>query len=226
MEEMRALGVAGVSLLVIPNHHHRGHFLANEGFCEWLREQVAAGHEAVLHGYYHERRAKTGETLRERVITRRYTAGEGEFFDIGYEEAKELVSRSREEFASAGLSPAGFIAPAWLLSEEGEGAVRDLGLLYTTRLQGVTDLRTGAVHPSQSLCWSVRAAWRRAASLAWNAYLFHRLESRALLRLAIHPVDIAHPRIWAQIKGLITAALRQRKAVTYENWVSSAKMAR
>jgi predicted deacetylase len=206
-------------LLVIPDHHHRGHFLEHGEFCRWLRTQVAIGHEAVIHGYYHERAARKDETLRERVITRSYTAGEGEFFDISYDDAHELVSRARGEFERAGLKPSGFIAPAWLLSGEGERALCDLGIAYTTRLAGVSNLRAGIVHRSQSLCWSVRAAWRRALSLAWNAFLFHRLESRELLRVAIHPVDIAHPRIWRQIKRLVVAALRRRRAQTYENWI-------
>jgi predicted deacetylase len=223
LDALRALGLRAVSLLVIPDHHRRGHFLAHEEFCRWLRTQVAIGHEAVIHGYHHERAAREGETLRERVITRRYTAGEGEFFDIAYDAARDLVTRALGEFERAGLQPRGFIAPAWLLSAEGEHALHDLGLAYTTRLRGVTDLRTGEVHPSQSLCWSVRAAWRRAVSLAWNAFLYHRLERTPLLRVAIHPVDLAHPRVWRQITRTITAALRTRTAATYEAWIERRK---
>lgn len=219
LDELRALGLRHVSLLVVPDHHHRGHFLQHEEFCRWLRTQVAIGHEAVIHGYYHERAPRKGESLRERVITRRYTAGEGEFFDISHDAAKELVSRAQADFEQAGLKPTGFIAPAWLLSAEGERALRELGLIYTTRLRGVMDLASGDVHPSQSLCWSVRAAWRRMISLAWNAFLFHRLETNALLRIAIHPVDVGHPRVWRQIKRLVAAALRTRRGETYESWM-------
>jgi hypothetical protein len=219
MEELAMMQVRAVSLLVIPNHHHRGHFLENEAFCAWLRARVGDGAEAVIHGYYHQRAARAGETLREKVITRSYTAGEGEFFDVTHDAARQLVGKAREEFHRVGLRPCGFIAPAWLLSDEGEEALRELGLAYTTRLAGVWDLARRQVHRSQSLCWSVRAVWRRLVSLAWNAYLFNRLESEPLLRVAIHPVDIAHPRIWWQIRRMIAAALRTRTAMTYAQWV-------
>lgn len=223
LQALRGMGLSEVSLLVVPNHHHRGHFLENPDFCEWLRARVSDGCEAVVHGYFHQREAREGETLRERVITRSYTAGEGEFFDIDRQPARELVSRAMGEFERAGLRSTGFIAPAWLLSAEGEQALRDLGLDYTTRLRGVWDLRDGWVEQSQSLCWSVRAAWRRVVSLAWNAWLFHRLETVPLMRIAIHPVDIAHPRIWEQIARMITAALRTREAHTYASWVQARK---
>jgi predicted deacetylase len=220
LRELRDVGVARVSLLVIPDHHRRGNFLQQPEFCDWLKREVAAGHEAVLHGYHHQRSPRDGESLRERWVTRSYTAGEGEFFDLPYETARDLVNRGREEFRQIGLIPSGFIAPAWLLGAEAERAVRDAGFLYTTRISGVWDLRRGEVHRSQSLCWSVRAAWRRVASLAWNGWLFRRIAGAPLLRIAIHPVDIAHPRVWAQITRMISEAGRSRASHTYESWLA------
>ncbi len=211
-----------VSLLVIPDHHGRGHFTKDAAFCEWLRNRTAAGDEAVIHGYYHHRAARESETLTARLITRNYTAGEGEFFDIDYTAARDRVVKARDEFHSVGLQPSGFIAPAWLLSEDGERAIRELGIAYTTRLRTVSDLQRGREWQSQSLCWSVRAAWRRAMSLAWNASLFHRLKNAELMRIAIHPVDIEHPRIWKQITRLVSAAASVRDAMTYREWVAEA----
>jgi predicted deacetylase len=43
MPEFEALGVSRMSLLVIPDHHHRGHFAADSEFCDWLRAQAAGG---------------------------------------------------------------------------------------------------------------------------------------------------------------------------------------
>ena len=219
LAEVGALGVGACSLLVIPDHHQRGHFLEDAAFCTWLGGLARCGHEAVMHGYFHQRTRRDGETPVAKVTTRFYTAGEGEFYDIDREAARSLVSRAREEFRGIGLDPRGFIAPAWLLGAEAEAALRDLGVEYTTRLGSVLDLRSSTAHRSQSLVWSVRSAWRRATSRGWNAFLFKRLAVHPLLRIAIHPVDIGHPAIWRQIRVLVTRAIADRKALTYQAWL-------
>lgn len=156
----------------------------------------------------------------QKLITRIYTADEGEFYDLDRDEASALVRRGAGELRELGLDPRAFIAPAWLLSDEAEEALSEAGCEYTTRLRGVSDLRSGAEHESQSLCWSVRAAWRRAMSLAWNRWLFRRLAEAPLLRVAVHPVDSEHPAIWRQIRSIAADALRTRTATTYLDWVT------
>jgi predicted deacetylase len=213
-------GVPHTSLLVIPDHHHRGNITADPAFTGWLRDLVAAGHEPVLHGYTHQRQPRPRESARTRFFTRHYTAGEGEFFDISFENARALLLRGRDDLAQcSGRLPAGFIPPAWLLSAPAEDAARDLGFTYTTRLQSVTHLPTRRVHHSQSLCWSVRAPWRRTVSLAWNHLLSHSLRPSPLLRLSIHPPDFAHPAIARQIQNLAAQALEDRSPATYHEFV-------
>jgi len=155
------------------------------------------------------------------MATRVYTADEGEFYDIERPHAAELVGRANTELREAGLQPRGFIAPAWLLSDEGEAALKDEGCEYTTRLRTVTDLRNSRIHSAQSLCWSVRAAWRRSMSLAWNALLYRALRSEPLLRISIHPVDIEHRPIWAQISYFIQNASTSRSPMTYFEWITA-----
>ena len=220
LAEIAALGIGTTSLLVIPDHHHRGHFLEDPAFCTWLAELTRCGHEAVLHGYFHQRARRARETAVAKMTTRFYTADEGEFYDMDRESARSLVSRAREEFRGIGLDPRGFIAPAWLLGAEAEAALRDLEIEYTTRLGGVLDLRSGITHRSQSLVWSVRSAWRRVVSRMWNALLFRRLAANPLMRISIHPVDIEHAAIWRQIRALITRALADRNPLTYQAWLA------
>jgi predicted deacetylase len=223
--ELEKIGVSKLSFLVIPNHHERGHVKDDAALCDWLRARAAEGHEIVTHGYFHRRTRRAQETLMQRMTTQVYTADEGEFFDLDREAASQLVRRGNAELRELGLAPAGFIAPAWLLSSEAEIALVDLGCEYTTRLRTVHDLRTARTEGSQSLCWSVRAAWRRTVSLLWNATLYRRLEHAPLLRVSVHPVDIEHPRIWAQIRRLIADALRTREPMTYIEWITAQRNA-
>ncbi len=220
LAELAALGVGKCSLLVIPDHHRRGHFLADAECAAWLRAQAAAGHELVMHGYHHQRARRDGESMGAKLTTRLYTADEGECYDMDRAEAIGLVRQAREDFRDLGVEPAGFIAPAWLLSAEAEAALRELGCGYTTRLGSVVDLQSGRVFKSQSLVWSVRSAWRRQVSLAWNALLARRLAANPLLRISIHPVDLRHPQIWRQIRDIITRALADREPLTYHEWLT------
>jgi len=220
---LERMGVRQCSLLVIPDHHRRGHFLADPAFCAWLKARADHGHEIVMHGYYHQRDRRAGESTMQKLTTQFYTADEGEFYDLDRPAATALVQTARADFQKLGLDPSGFIAPAWLLSHEAEAALRDCGCEYTTRLGSVLDLRHARLHPSQSLVWSVRSAWRRSVSLVWNAFLFRRLATNPLLRISIHPVDGAYRAIWTQISTLIAWALHDRISLTYQNWLSSTR---
>ena len=219
LADLAALGVARTSLLVIPDHHRRGHFRDDPGFCAWLRDCVGAGHEAVVHGYFHVRDPRPGGGAWTRLVTESYTAGEGEFYDLGEAEAFARVTRAREEFRAAGLDPAGFIAPAWLLGAEAGRAVARAGFQYTTRLGVVEDLARGAAHRSQSLVYSVRAAWRRATSLGWNSLLLRVLGDRPLVRVGLHPPDWAFPAIRDHARNCLRRALATREALPYDDWL-------
>lgn len=221
LAELDRAGICRVSLLVVPNFHHRANIIADPAFGSWLRDLVAAGHEPTLHGCFHQRERRPRESARTRFFTRLYTADEGEFFDISFDAARSILTMGRDQLAQvAGVVPAGFIAPAWLLSTGGEAAARDLGFAYTTRLNSISDLPGRRLLHSQSLCWSVRSQWRRLASIAWNPFLFQRLRPNPLLRLSIHPPDIAHPAIWRQILRLAARALEDREPLAYLDFVT------
>src|SRR5205085_1958321 len=149
--------------------------------------------EIVIHGYFHERPGRARESFLEKFVTQFYTQGEAEFYDLGYEEAFRRIKTARDEFLAGGLKPRGFVAPAWLLSSEGERAARDAEMEYTTRLRTVRDLRSGETFPARSLVYSVRNSWRRAVSLTWNAALSRIVKGNSLVRLSVHPPDFSHP---------------------------------
>jgi uncharacterized protein len=220
VSELAIHGVRVCSLLVVPDYHHEGLFAKHKQFVNWLRGLEADGHEIVIHGYFHERPPRATETLRDKFVTRFYTQNEGEFYDLAYDEALRRITRARDEFHAHGLDPRGFVAPAWLLGEEAERAVRDAKLEYTTRLGSISDLRSGDVFPARTLVYSVHTSWRRALSRGWNQALFSLHRTRPLLRISIHPPDYSQPAIWKQILGFIAATKTLRTATTYQDWIA------
>jgi len=221
LADLDGAGVGVTSLLVVPDHHHKADIDQNPGFLAWLREQQAAGHEIVLHGFYHLRASCAGDGPGRRLVTQHYTAGEGEFYDLDYEKARERMEAGREMLTGVGLEVVGFIAPAWLLGEEGEKAARNLGFAYTTRLGGVLDLRSGEWTRSQSLVYSPRSAWRRNVSLGWNAFLAARLRKNPLARLGLHPPDWEHGAIKTQALRLAKHLAKDRQVICYRDWVGA-----
>jgi predicted deacetylase len=217
-------GAAVCSLLVVPDYHHGGSFTQDRSFVRWLQELEEKGHEIVIHGYFHERPRRKNETLSQKFMTRFYTSDEGEFFDLGYDEAFRRVTKAREEFKAAGLTPRGFIAPAWLLGREAERAVAEAEMEYTTRLAHVHDLRNGNSYQARSIVYSTRSGWRRSASLAWNELLARRLADAPLARVSLHPPDRAHAAIWQQALRLIDALIENRAAMTYRDWIAEKRL--
>jgi predicted deacetylase len=219
LEDLDKAGVPVTSLLIIPDHHHRGNIDADAGFAAWMRGLVERGHEAVLHGFYHLRPAKRGEGVATRIITRSYTAGEGEFFDLTFGEACGLLHRGRGALAACGVVPEGFIAPAWLLGGDAESAVRAEGFGYTTRIGSVIDCRHGRDFRARSMVYSVRAPWRRGVSLLWNEALFRSLRRAPLLRIGLHPPDWEHESIRNHALKCIRISAGERQVTTYAKWV-------
>jgi uncharacterized protein len=226
ISEFARYGVRACSLLVVPNYHRQGGSMQDRQFVSWLRDLESAGHEIVIHGYFHERPRRSHESVLEKFVTRVYTQNEGEFYDLDYDEALRRIKTAREEFCAVGLKPRGFVAPAWLLSPEGERAARDSEMEYTTRLRSVCDLRSGENFFARSLVYSVRNSWRRAASLAWNRGLSSLLKDNRLLRLSVHPPDYSYPAIWRQIVDLIRAMDGPRTPTTYQGWIAEQRLRR
>ncbi|MEX1045019.1 MAG: polysaccharide deacetylase family protein [Chthoniobacterales bacterium] len=221
LRDLASAGLKVTSLLVVPDHHHRANVDEDPEFLAWLRARQEEGHEIVLHGFYHRREAAAGGGLVSKIVTEHYTAGEGEFYDLDYEEARRRMEEGREMLTGGGLEVAGFIAPAWLLGEEAEQAARNLRFAYTTRLAGVLDLRSGAWTASQSLVWSVRSGWRRTVSRGWNAWLARRLRKNPLVRLGLHPPDWKYPAIKTQALRLARELSADRRVVRYRDLVKA-----
>lgn len=215
--------IAQTSILVVPDFHHAGLIERDTPFAADVSRWQAAGHEVVLHGYFHDRLESPPEKLSTLFWTRLYTSREAEFLDLPRETARQRLERGRALFASFGWRAAGFIAPAWLMAEGLGNLLAEMGFLYTTRLQEIIPLRPGMNRPvaSQSLCYSTRAAWRRVVSGVWNKHLFGRLRETELIRLSLHPRDLEFPLIRRQVDQILRAALKRGFVpVTYGDYVA------
>ena len=221
LQELRSLGVSEGSLLLIPNHHGKAPVRDNLGFKDWISDLVHQGYEPVLHGYYHARNPKPTDAGLTKFTTQVYTAGEGEFFDLDREEAITLLHMGLDDLAFLDRKIMGFVAPAWLLGYEAEAAVRKVGFSYFTSVGSLKVFDGVQNYSSRSLVWSTRAPWRRMVSLAWNQGLVSRLRDKPLLRIGIHPADCEIPAVWSHVKSVVSAALQDRRALSYEKFIAN-----
>jgi predicted deacetylase len=181
------------------------------------------GHEIVLHGYFHDRKASPPEKLSTLFWTRLYTSREAEFLDLPLDEARVRLKRGRELFAAQGWNARGFVAPAWLMTPGLTGLLAELGFTYTNRLREIVPLLPGAPArvASQSLCYSTRSGWRRFASAFWNKHLFGRLRETDLIRLSLHPRDLEFRLMRRQIDQILRASFRRGfQPTTYADYVA------
>ena len=225
-EQVTFLGTYGVtksSILVVPEFHHGAAAGGDAEFRNAVSAWQAAGHEIVLHGYYHDRKESPRETLGTLFWTRLYTNREAEFLDLPRETAQERLVRGRKLFEPLGWRATGFVAPAWLMAEGLPNLLAEMGFAYTTRLTEIIPLLPGTnkIISSQSLCYSTRASWRRFVSALWNKNLFGRLRETNLIRLSLHPRDLEFPLMRRQIDQIVRAALKRGfEPTTYGEYVA------
>lgn len=199
-----------LTLLAVPRYHCEP---SSRDFSAWLGERHAGGDEIALHGYTH---LDDGEPhgLVDRLRRRHYTRGEGEFSDLSIIDATQRIRAGIKWFARLGMVPHGFVAPAWLMSPGTWEALRWLNLSYTCTLRQLVLLPERRALTSQSLVYSCASAWRRQASLAWNATVAATLRHNPLLRLELHPHDADHPAIRRSWQRLLAQHLPDRRATT------------
>jgi uncharacterized protein len=203
-------GPLPITMLAVPRYHCEP---SSRDFAAWLGERHAGGDEIALHGYTH---LDDGEPrgFVDRLRRRHYTRGEGEFCDLSIIEATQRITAGIKWFHRHGMVPLGFVAPAWLMSPGTWEALRWLDLRYTCTLRQLVLLPDRRALTSQGLVYSCASAWRRQASLAWNATVAATLRNNPLLRLELHPHDADHPAIRRSWQGLLAQHLAGRRATT------------
>lgn len=212
-----------VALLIVP--HYRGVDAATDAaFLRALDARLAQGDEPVLHGWLHVDDVPARSPL---AFARRrfYTAAEGEFAALDRQETLRRIHAGVQWFAKRGWPLRGFVPPAWLMSRAARAALADTPLHYAALRSEVLLLTAGRRLAGPSLCWSTRAAWRRALSVPLNAVLARRHATVPLLRIALHPHDADHPQVLASWQRALATALATRSARTEgevaDDWIAA-----
>ena len=220
IEQCQNLGADKMTLLVIPQYHGQPPFSENAALVKWLQALPQQNFDLCLHGYYHrsdEVRGGWFQQLKGNV----YTTGEGEFYQLSYEQAIEKLQAGMSLFTPLQLPIFGFTAPAWLVSPEAKTAIKDSGFLYSTFWDGIELPANNLFIKAPTLVYSSRNSWRRIVSKLWVS-LFHFINRNAhTLRIVVHPIDFDYPDIEAHLYQVIENALQTRTPQTYRDLIPS-----
>ena len=214
------VGAAPLSLLVIPNYHHRAMASADRSFVKAMEARLARGDELVLHGYFHLDEAAAPRTPRAWFERRMLTRAEGEFAALDKTEAASRIERGVALFEQLGWPLAGFVPPAWLL---GDGTRHALVRCrhrfdYVTVRGGMFHLPQWTFERTANLCYSPDTALRRSASAALIRNELRRARSTPLLRISLHPQDVRAPGVLEHWRRLVADALATRVPLTKREW--------
>ena len=217
---LRSLGVDALSLLVVPDFHHRAHLSHHAAFCDKLQAAMLPRDELFLHGFWHLAEQQPVDAG-SRLLAAALTAGEGEFHALRHAEALERMEDGLDVIERAlGVRPQGFVAPAWLQNAEVRRAAKDLGLRYCEDHLRVYDLASGRRVLAPALSLASRSLARRVGSLAAAELTARALQPMPVVRLAVHPNDYDYPRLVAAIGRVVRRWLPGHPAVSYREALS------
>lgn len=219
-----ALGVP-VSLLVIPGPW-RGASLADEpGYAEVLRDRAARGDELVMHGWSHL--AGPEGTASRRLLGRLVARGAAEFAALDEVQAADRLLSGREVLRELGLTTRGFTPPGWLASAAANRALAQVGFRYTTSHFGVLDLRSGRLRRGFALSHRPGGAGERLGAAFLQRWARWSARRGGLVRIALHPDDLARPGLRdATLRGIEAVLAAGGRAVTYSDVVPETAGAR
>jgi predicted deacetylase len=210
---------AGVrpALLVVPDYHGRAPLLDHPRYVDRLRALERGGHEIYLHGYFHRsRRWDAPDTvgtrpsglaarLRHAFAQSVVSASEAEFSDVSRDEAIARLDAGERMLRDAGLSIAGFVAPAWSMPSWLVTLLGERGYRFTEDHLRIIDPRTKRSRTSVVLNYASRTPARLLSSVAWCRIA---KPARRLLpaRLAIHPADMRYTLLRDEVASLLAWA--------------------
>ncbi len=187
------------------------------------------GAEILLHGFTHQASddSPPARGVIERAKARFLTASEGEFQTMPYYRAASTLRQGKAIIEETlGVTPRGFVAPAWLESEHVPRALRALGFEFHEDHLFLFDLRRGRRVFVPAISFTGRSAARARASVVW-AHAMNRLLGLPMdIRLALHPADFDHDDLIDAIGELVQEISGRRDWVSYGEYLSLDAMPR
>lgn len=208
------LGAPPATLLVVPDFHRRGRVERDLSFVRTIDRRLASGDEIALHGYHHVDDGPVPHSPLEWLRRRVLTASEGEFSALTQHEAEQRIGAGLAMFERLRWNVAGFVAPAWLLGDGARAALALTRLRWTSTHGAIEALADARRIRAPAISASARSAWRRWTSRRWLSLANAALRGEPLVRVALHPADVADATLVDAWRALLGALLAERAALT------------
>ena len=204
-----------LAMLVVPDHWGEAPIASNRAFQARLRVWADAGIEMFLHGWCHR------DDRQATLASRHMTAGEGEFSSLDVNEASARIARGLAVVEDAiGRPVTGFIAPAWLYSAGTHVALAAHRLPIAEDHMKVWQPGGRTLARGPVITWASRSRPRIASSLAVAAVGRHVLGLLPVVRVAVHPGDIAVPAIMASVDATLARLAASHTPARYADLVA------
>jgi predicted deacetylase len=201
-------------LLVVPDWHGAASMDGDVSFAAWLRARAVEGAEIFLHGERHDE-VGSPRTLADEIRAFGKTNKEGEFLTLDYDAARARVDRGVARLRKMGLAPVGFVPPAWLAKPATHEAVRDAGLHVSEDDGAVYVHGPERTVKSPVVRWSGRGFVRAYGSVLFERMRWWLQRTEPVVRIALHPGDLAHPATARSLERGLDAWLSVRKQTYY-----------
>jgi hypothetical protein len=213
-------GVDRVTLLVIPARDL--HPLADRRpeIATWLAERLRAGDAIAQHGFQHFQSRPAHWT---RPTRPRFHSEAAEFIGLNERETERALDAGRRVLKLAGIEARGFVAPAYAYTP----ALREM---LNTRFRWwagswglhATGLVAGDGGPGRPPCLAAPAIGLAGGTIARRAIAPGLLRAATLLagevlRLDLHPSDLALPSHMLTLEWVLRRSVPRRQPVTYDD---------
>ncbi len=171
-------GITRISFLLIPFYHEKESLLDIKSQIK----ELIKDNEAILHGYTHMSRDFKNFDYRKLLTNK-----EAEFL---LEENLSLrLDKGIRMLKDLGITPEGFIAPAWLFRKEVFGLLREKGFSFTTDRRYIYDIKNNKAIFSPVISFGSRGFIEKLSIFSFER-MFLLVKRLKVVRVALHPVDI------------------------------------